>query len=301
MRKSKYAIRNYRAGDFNKLASFVLSRGKRESNGRFRTLQSLTELLNRPGYDPGKDMFIGEISGEFIGYLDMTPERAIRRVVLDGLIHPDHCDMTLTWAFLDRAFKRARKLGANRAHVNILERDLRGRRVLTGLGFQFLRRFMELEAPLAKIPLPKGDEGKLRFRHLERGEESLLAEVQNRCFNGSWGYNPNTAEDIVRRIESTSAGRVILALAGGPVAGYCWIRSFPEERRGQILMLGVVPEYRGRGAGKSILLESLSYFRENGLNTAELTVDCQNTAACALYDSLGFKERVGTLWYEKKL
>ena len=64
-------------------------------------------------------------------------------------------------------------------------------------------------------------------------------------------------------------------------------------------MLGVDPDYQGRGVGKRVLLAGLSYLKSKGLQVAEVTVDSKNKNAYALYRSVGFKIRTSTLWYEK--
>ncbi|MBA7679601.1 Mycothiol acetyltransferase [subsurface metagenome] len=66
-------------------------------------------------------------------------------------------------------------------------------------------------------------------------------------------------------------------------------------------MLGVDPDYRGRGTGKKVLLAGLAYLKSKGRRVIELTVDSENRAACALYRSAGFKLRTSSLWYEKVL
>jgi mycothiol synthase len=64
-------------------------------------------------------------------------------------------------------------------------------------------------------------------------------------------------------------------------------------------MLGVAPNYRGKGIGRELMIIGLTRLRERGLKVAELTVDSENEAACALYESLGFEVQARTLWYEK--
>jgi len=66
-------------------------------------------------------------------------------------------------------------------------------------------------------------------------------------------------------------------------------------------MLGVDPDYRGRGVGKRVLLAGLTHLKSKGLQLTELTVDSENAIACALYWSTGFNVKMGSWWYEKVL
>jgi mycothiol synthase len=64
-------------------------------------------------------------------------------------------------------------------------------------------------------------------------------------------------------------------------------------------MLGVDPDHRGKGIGRELMMVGLARLRNRGLTAAELTVDSENKAACALYQAIGFEVEVRTLWYEK--
>jgi mycothiol synthase len=157
--------------------------------------------------------------------------------------------------------------------------------------------------------LPDAEEGALLRRHLQRGEEDRLTQIQNRSFAGTWGYNPNTVEEIVYRLNMTDSSPedVILICEGDRPIGYCWTAIEPRENavlgtnKGRIYMLGVDPDYRGRGIGRRALLAGLAYLKSRGMEVAELVVDSQNPAACALYESGGFRVSSTTAWYEKGL
>ena len=63
-------------------------------------------------------------------------------------------------------------------------------------------------------------------------------------------------------------------------------------------MIGVVPDYRGRGISRTILLASMDYLRSLDVADIGLQVDGSNTPATRLYTSVGF-EKVGELhWFE---
>jgi len=64
-------------------------------------------------------------------------------------------------------------------------------------------------------------------------------------------------------------------------------------------MLGVAPDYRYKGMGKKLVQAGLARLRSKGLQVAELTVDSENKAACALYQSIGFAVQANIFWYEK--
>ena len=57
---------------------------------------------------------------------------------------------------------------------------------------------------------------------------------------------------------------------------------------GSIQNIGVVPEHRGFGLGRALLLRTLSGFDEAGLTKVSLEVTASNHPAVRLYRSLGF-------------
>ena len=66
-------------------------------------------------------------------------------------------------------------------------------------------------------------------------------------------------------------------------------------------MLGVDPEYRGKGIGRKLMQTGLACLKGRGLQIARLTVDSENVDANALYHSVGFSKSDTSLWYEKAL
>jgi GNAT superfamily N-acetyltransferase len=58
---------------------------------------------------------------------------------------------------------------------------------------------------------------------------------------------------------------------------------------GSIQNVGIVPEHRGNGVGKAIVLRSLEGFQQQGLTFASLEVTALNRVAVRLYQTLGFR------------
>jgi len=308
MSNSSYTVRNYQPTDFETYVQLIIEAEKLEPTGRCTAPQILQENLYRPNYSPEQDLFLVETAENIVGYLDVAPELTIGRVILDCFIHPEHRRRGLATKLLGYATHRAEELGVKVAHVNIPQDNIVAKSVLSKLGFRFVRRFLQFRLDMAKVDWRDIDQAALQCRHLQRGEEGKLTQIQNRSFAGTWGYNPNTVEEITYWINliNRSPEDVILACDEDKAVGYCWTRAsyagaITGERKGQIRMLGVEPDYRGRGVGKGVLLAGLSYLKSKGLQVAELTVDSTNKAACSLYRSVGFEISSSSLWYEKAI
>lgn len=58
---------------------------------------------------------------------------------------------------------------------------------------------------------------------------------------------------------------------------------------GAVQNVGVVPEHRGQGLGRALVLRSLAGFRSSGLRRVYLEVTAENQQAVSLYQSIGFQ------------
>lgn len=306
MSNSPYMIRNYRPFDFEDYVHLNVETKKLDPMGRCVSPQVIRENLGRPNYSPQRDLFVAEISGQIIGFMNVTPELNTAHVILDCLVCPEHRDRGLAKKLLGHATRRARELKAKVARVNIRQNNRVAKSVLSRLGFRPVRRFLELR--LSLTDLPDISHPNYSYRHLQPGEEDKLARLQNRSFAGIWGYNPNTTEEITYfvNLSHCSPEDVILIDERDKPVGYCWTvisceTETNEERKGRILMLGVDPDYRGRGIGKIALFAGLSRLKNKGVRVVALTVDSENEVACALYRSVGFRTWTSSLWYEKAI
>lgn len=305
---SDYIIRNYRTSDFNSFAQLKVKAARLVPGGYRPSPEAIREDLGQPNYSPEQDLFLIEVSEKVVGYMDIRPETSIRRVILDCFIVPEYRRKGLATKLFSYARQRAKALEAKVVHVHIRQDNVVAQRALAKLGFHLVRRFHELRLDLAEIRLTKTAPS-FPIRHFQTGEENKLVEIQNRSFAGTWGYSTNTIEEIRYRcsMSNTSLEGILLAYKGERPIGYCWTRiereeePLADESRGQIFMLGVEPSYRNKGIGKELLLAGLSYLKGKRLRFAQLTVDSENTAAMALYRSIGFEIRDSGLWYEKRL
>lgn len=308
MSRSLYTIRNYRPADFNAFIQLTIEVETMEPMGRCTSPRILGESLKQPNFSPERDMFVAEINRNIVGFMSVTSEPYAGRVILDCLLHPEHRQQGLATKLLDYAMRRARELKAKVAHVNVMEDNKLAGDVLSRLDFKVVRLFLELRLRLDDFYHPTIISDTDSYHQLRHGEEDKLTRLQNRCFTGTWGYNPNTPEEIVQRLKlsQSSPDDVVLIYDSNKPVGYCWSIACQDEedtveKIWRIYMLGVDPDYRGKGIGRKVLLAGLSYLKNKGIQIAELTVDSENKAACSLYYSAGFNIWTRSLWYEKSI
>jgi mycothiol synthase len=66
---------------------------------------------------------------------------------------------------------------------------------------------------------------------------------------------------------------------------------------GEVYVVGVDPDYQGRGLGRAVTLLGLQHLRNVGVETATLYVDGDNTAAIATYGRIGFERSAVDVMY----
>jgi hypothetical protein len=161
----------------------------------------LTHLLSHPYYQVEKNLFFAEADGEIIGVMNVMPELGIGRTVLGYGVSPS-CSLEASLReLLKYALKRSKEVGAAVAHLSAPSVETATAGVLSKLDFKQVRRFCELRLKISDIALEIAVHHDWTYRYYRDGDEEVLADIQNRCFAGTWGYNPNTVEDTVWQLQ----------------------------------------------------------------------------------------------------
>lgn len=62
-----------------------------------------------------------------------------------------------------------------------------------------------------------------------------------------------------------------------------------QSKLGAIQNVGVIPDHRGHGLGRALVMQSLLGFKQAGMSRVYLEVTAQNHSAIQLYQSIGFR------------
>lgn len=309
IQKKPFKIRNYRAGDFENYVQLHAETNKLDRSAPFISKQRLAENLGHPSFYPENDLFIAECDDSIIGYASIFLEAAIERALMDGMIHPIHRKKGIATELFHRTLGRAREADSKVVQICIPESNLPARNFLSRLGLKFIRHFFEMKLDLNNVRLPDVAPDEYTIRSLGPDEADKLTFIQNRAFADSWGFNPNSTDEIAYRINlsCSSPENIMVACLKDLIVGYCWMRLMVDENpaagdiKGEIHMLGVDPDFRRQGIGRRLLLAGLSHLKTKGVPLVELTADGEEPAALALYESVGFEIYSRIEWYEKRL
>jgi ribosomal protein S18 acetylase RimI-like enzyme len=112
------------------------------------------------------------------------------------------------------------------------------------------------------------------------------------------------AEDLYSTwITLEAQGRAQIVLVAASVAnqpvGYVSCHLNPARREGQIGLVGVSPEVRGKGIGKNLVLAAIDWFRTQEAHDVTVVTQGNNRAAQRLYQQCSFLSRDLQLWYHK--
>ncbi len=196
-------------------------------------------------------------------------------------------------ALLDAALVEvgARGGGAVRAW---LRADLaRGAEKMAARGLQPTRELLQLRAPLPPEAVRDASSPPLAVRPFRPGrDEQAWLEVNARAFASHPEQGRWTLEDLTRREREPwfDPGGFLLHEVGGRLAGFCWTKVHLNPVLGEIYVIGVDPDFQGRGLGRALTRAGLGHLATRGVPTAMLYVESTNTPALVLYRSLGFTE-----------
>lgn len=302
-----HRIRNYHPADRERYVRFHTDAESICRCGDTFFLASLKGESPTPIEFSEDDIFLAEEQGRIVGACRVVPEPAIDRAVLMLLIAPDSFDGPATTELLRSALRRADDLKLAKVHADLRESDSAGRDLFAGLGFKPVRRYAEMAVELDPASIPESKHEELSHRPLEPGCEAEFTELQNRAFDGSWGFCPNTTTEIIQQLNAPGYGHdgVIISYLRKEAVGYCWTAEAQEPDPasdrpiGRIHMMGIAPKFCGRGFGKYVLSSGLKHLADKGVKTVELTMDPDNDPARSLYERAGFKRKIAGDWYEK--
>ena len=143
------------------------------------------------------------------------------------------------------------------------------------------------------------------------GDADAIARLL-RDFNREFDEPTPELHQLTERVrELVAQGEISVLLAGTRPDGVAVLRFRPEiwarALECHLAELFVVPERRGEGLGRALVVEAIELARSKGADYMDLGTSEDDVAARALYESLGFSNRGGkadgpvNFFYEREL
>lgn len=172
-------------------------------------------------------------------------------------------------------------------------------------GLRAVRALHRMERPVGstdgvadwgQATLPDG----VRVRSFEPGrDEDEWLRVNALAFAHHPEQGALTRTDLDQRMEQPwfdPTGLILIvedgadtASSGDRVAAFHWTKIDPPgSATGEVYVVGVSPDWQGKGLGRAVTILGLDHLRDAGVGTIDLYVDEENAAAIHTYRALGF-------------
>lgn len=163
------------------------------------------------------------------------------------------------------------------------------------------RTYWLMERPGNSVPEPEWPEG-IEIRPFDGSVRDFERWVD--VFNRSWKEHDHPVLATVADMKRHQAGGMLepagmrFALRAGEPVGF--LRCALHPTRGEVAVLGVVPEERGKGLGRALLRLGSRWLLEHGAQQVTLYVDGENERALTLYRQESYEViRTRRLWSRK--
>lgn len=310
-----YTWRPARREDAPAIQQMMLDIDAVDQRGHAGTLEDRESEFDNPSVNPMTDTLLAFTPRGQVAALAwiIAPPVGVQEYVafLRGEVHPQHRqrglgDFILTWMEARSGEILATRPDNIPCFLRASTADFLEDRIALyeQHGFKRVRYFYHMRRDLSQpIPEPFLPPG-IRLTPWNPELDIQTMETSNLAFRDHWGalpYNEEAWHLLVTEHPAFRPDLTFLALSTGngfanPVAGYSMCRVDREDneiqgiKQGWIEELGVRQDWRQRGIATALLCASMRTMKADGMESAGLGVDTENTSgAVRIYENLGFK------------
>ncbi len=235
-----------------------------------------------------------------LAYAQVAGDRRRREYAVELLVEPEvGRPVDVAGPLLDRVIEQVAALGGGALRLWVPRATPTDDALALGRDFSPERDLIQMRCPLPLPPAPTSLTSRpaigVATRPFRPGvDEDAWLRVNNRAFaahpeQGHW----DLATLLEREDEEWFDPEGFLVLeSDGRMAGWCWtkVHRHATPPMGEIYVIGVDPDFHGRGWGRALTRAGLQWLADQGLVVGMLYVDADNVAAVSLYRSMGFTE-----------
>lgn len=234
--------------------------------------------------------FIGD---ELIGYMGIFSfSGKITTLEVNGMVHPEHRRKGIFLTLYKLLIAEVERRNTKEIMFLSDRKSLSGQKFIKKIGAEY--KHSEYEMYLDYEFVPKNNILKEIEIRKAANIDSHEISRQNTIYFSEESHNPiiNDSIDLdltfIPEKEEKRGVVAYIAINNNEVIGKVHIQVY--EGVGGIFGLGVLPEYRGKGYGRTILTLAVNMLKEKGAEKIMLQVESKNFNALNLYKSCGFYE-----------
>lgn len=110
-------------------------------------------------------------------------------------------------------------------------------------------------------------------------------------------YEKLYSEWLDKSISGKLADKVWIALDGKKIIGFVTAKKNVENKSGQIGLIAVSENYKGKRVGQSLMEKCDEWYLENNLNCATVVTQEDNKTACIFYETFGYIKEKTDYYY----
>lgn len=227
---------------------------------------------------------------------------------ITGMVHPEYRQQGIFSYLHELVMEECKRRKAGNILVLCDRKSVSGRRFIDKLGAAY--HHSEYELYLQKeYPEPRQNQlSGVVFRKAANADAVEVAR-QNAIYFGDCTHETDntafeeqniSADDMILPEDEEKRGMTIyLAEIDKQIIGKVHLQL--TDTVGGIYGLGVLPEYRGKGLGRALLLKAVEKLKESRAEEIMLQVDAENVRALHLYTTCGFEETSTMEYYQVNL
>lgn len=163
-------------------------------------------------------------------------------------------------------------------------------------GFALLTRLKYLEAPVRRVRTSR-PEGPWKSTPYDAALKRRFSDTIMRTYHGSLDCpaldGTRTPEDVLAGHKGSGlfTGDGWLLVTDGTIdVGVILVNRHLNRSACEIVYMGIVPQYRGRGLGRWLVADAAAVAKRLGAAVLTVAVDAENGPACRLYRETGFRK-----------
>ena len=241
-----------------------------------------------PAAPPVSMLASDRMNGAVLGYGQASPSHGGWTIEL--AVTPGHRGEGLSDRLLGAGLDAAARRGGGLVRLWLRQAGP-GTDALAGrFGLRPERDLHQLRVPLP-LDAPARDLVAVRAFRPGVDDQEWLA-VNNRAFAGHPEQSDWTLHDLEEREAEPwfDPAGFLVRDEDGRLAAFCWTKVHRESVpvMGEIYVIGVDPDFHGRGLGRALTVAGLRHLAGEGVAVGMLYVDGDNAVALRMYDALGF-------------